>query len=31
MNVLIRYKAMEQQELPLEVSQQQPEPERMAA
>lgn len=31
MNVLIRYKAMEQQELPLEVPQQQPEPERMAA
>jgi DNA-binding transcriptional ArsR family regulator len=31
MNVLIRYKAMEQQELPLEVSQPQPEPERMAA
>jgi len=31
MNVLIRYKAMEQQELPLEVPQQQPETERMAA
>lgn len=31
MNVLIRYKAMEQQELPLEVPQQQPESERMAA
>jgi len=31
MNVLIRYKAMEQQELPLEVPQQQAEPERMAA
>jgi DNA-binding transcriptional ArsR family regulator len=31
MNVLIRYKAMEQQELPLEVAQQQPEPERMVA
>lgn len=31
MNVLIRYKAMEQQELLLEVPQQQPESERMAA
>jgi len=31
MNVLIRYQAMEQQELPLEVPQQQAEPERMAA
>ena len=31
MNVLIRYKAMEQQELPLDVPQQQAEPERMAA
>ena len=31
MNVLIRYKAMEQQELPLEVPHQQPESERMAA
>ena len=32
MNVLIRYKSMEQQELPLDVPQhQQPEPERMAA